>query len=94
MREKIKKMDREQIYETCVSRLVEEFELAKESITLDANLFTDLNLDSIDMLDLIVQLEEDYELEIVEEEIKKVQTIGDFIDYVLRFSDGGSKADA
>ncbi len=87
-------MDRERILKICVSYLVEEFELPEESITPEANLFTDLKLDSIDMLDLIIQLEEDYDLEIVEEEIKKVRTIDDFIDYVLQYSQNGLKANA
>ena len=87
-------MDRETIFKICVTHLVKEFELPEQIITPEAHLFNDLKIDSIDMLELIIHMEDDYELEIVEEEIKKVRTIGEFIDYVLLYTKDGLKANA
>jgi acyl carrier protein len=73
--------------------LQREFELAPERIQPEANLFTDLELDSIDVLDLVIQLEEEYQIEIVEEDLKKVRTIGDVVDYIASHAPEGMTFD-
>ena len=53
-----KKYTREQIFEKLKTILVDDFELAPEKVVLEANLFEDLELDSIDAVDLAVKLQE------------------------------------
>jgi len=66
--------------------LVELFEVPPEKITRDARLFEDLDLDSIDAVDLIVKLQELTGRKFKPEEFKSVRTIGDLIDHVLLIS--------
>ena len=53
-----KKYSQEEIFEKLKTILVDDFEIAPEKLTLDANLFEDLELDSIDAVDLAVKLQE------------------------------------
>jgi len=66
--------------------LVEMFEVPPEKITRDARLFEDLDLDSIDAVDLIVKLQELTGRKFKPEEFKSVRTVGDLIDHVLLIS--------
>jgi len=66
--------------------LVEMFEVPSEKITRDAHLFEDLDLDSIDAVDLIVKLQELTGRKFKPEEFKSVRTVGDLIGRVLLIS--------
>jgi len=66
--------------------LVEMFEVSPEKITRDARLFEDLDLDSIDAVDLIVKLQDLTGRKFKPEEFKSVRTVGDLIDRVLLIS--------
>ena len=66
--------------------LVTMFEVSPEKITRDARLFEDLDLDSIDAVDLIVKLQDLTGRKFKPEEFKSVRTVGDLIDHVLLIS--------
>lgn len=66
--------------------LVEMFEVSPEQITREARLFEDLDLDSIDAVDLIVKLQDLTGRKFKPEEFKSVRTVGDLIDRVLVIS--------
>jgi acyl carrier protein len=76
--------DREEIFKIVSVYLVKDFEVPSEKIRLGANLFTDLGLDSIDALDWFAKMEATIHLPIVEEDIKKVRTVQDVVNYVMR----------
>ena len=76
--------DREEIFRVVSVYLVKDFEVPAEKIRLEANLFTDLGLDSIDALDWFAKMEATIQLPIVEEDIKKVRTVRDVVNYVMR----------
>jgi len=77
-------LDREEILKVVSAYLVKDFEVPAEKIRLGANLFTDLGLDSIDALDWFAKMETTIHLPIVEEDIKKVRTVQDVVNYVMR----------
>ena len=62
--------------------LVEEFEIEEDSITLDANLYQELDLDSIDTVDLVIKLQELVGKKIEPETFKSVRTIDDVVNAV------------
>jgi acyl carrier protein len=66
--------------------LVKMFEVAPEKITRDARLSEDLDLDSIDAVDLIVMLQNLTGRKFKPEEFKSVRTVGDLIDRILLIS--------
>ena len=78
------RLDREEIFKVVSSYLVKDFEVPAGKIRLEANLFTDLALDSIDALDWFAKMETTIHLPIVEEDIRKVRTVQDVVNYVMR----------
>ena len=59
--------------------MVDDFEIAPEKLALDANLFEDLELDSIDAVDLAVKLQEFTEKKISPENFKQIRTVNDVV---------------
>ena len=57
--------------------LVEEFELAPDDVRPDAHLYEDLDLDSLDAVDLIAALESAFGHRVAEEQAREVRTVGD-----------------
>jgi acyl carrier protein len=77
-------MEKEEVFGLVREYLVNDFEVPEAEIHPDANLFTDLGLDSIDALDWFAKMESTISLPIVEEELKKVRTVQNVVEYVLR----------
>jgi acyl carrier protein len=73
-------MTKEDIYPMMVDTLHQMFELDKSKITLDANLYTDLDIDSIDAVDLAVKLKELTGKRLQPEVFKSVRTVQDVVD--------------
>lgn len=76
--------DRNVLLEELTRHLVELFELKPEQITLEARLKDDLDLDSIDAVDLIVKLQELIGRRISPTEFKSVETVSDVVEVVHR----------
>ena len=72
-------MTKENIYPMLVDMLHEMFELDKSKITLDANLYSDLDIDSIDAVDLAVRLNELTGKRMQPEVFKSVRTVKDVV---------------
>ena len=77
-------MQREEIYKRIKEYLVRDFEIDPEAIRPDANLFADLELDSIDALDWFIKMEAELKITMDEKELRKVRTVQDVVDYVER----------
>ena len=77
-----KKYTKEQIFDKLCEILSKEFEIEKSKLTLEANLFTDLELDSIDAVDLAVRLQQYSEKRISPEEFKQIRTMSDVVEAV------------
>ncbi len=73
---------REEILAKLQTILAESFDLAPERITLKAHLFTDLDLDSIDAVELAIQLQEITGRRVKAEEFKHVRTVEDVVEAV------------
>jgi acyl carrier protein len=72
-------MTNDQILERLRDILVEAFEVDAASVTPETNLFTDLDLDSIDAVDLAIKLQEMTGKRIKPEDFKSVRTVGDVV---------------
>lgn len=73
---------REEILTKLTEILVEEFEIEADAITPDANMYTDLDLDSIDTVDLVINLQEIIGKKIDPETFKSVRTIESVVDAI------------
>jgi acyl carrier protein len=72
--------NREEIYAWLVNILHEMFELDKAKISMDANLYTDLDIDSIDAVDIAVKLKQLTGKRLQPEVFKSVRTVRDVVD--------------
>ena len=73
-------MTKEAIFSKLQSILAAEFELEAKDITLGSKLYEDLELDSIDAVDLMVKMKEYVQGKIEPEQFKKAKTVGDVVD--------------
>jgi acyl carrier protein len=77
-------MNNQEIIAKLNTLLADEFEVKKESITPSANILDGLDIDSLDLIDLIVLIENNFGFKINNEEISGIRTIQDFYDYVIK----------
>ena len=75
-------MTKEEIFEILVEYLVEYFEVSRSKITLDAKLYEELDLDSIDAVDLVVKLQELTQKKISPTDFKEVRSVRDVVEKV------------
>jgi acyl carrier protein len=71
--------NREQIFDTLSQILAEEFEIEISEISLESSLYEDLDLDSIDAVDLVIRLQKLTGKKIQPEEFKAVRTVNDVV---------------
>lgn len=57
-------------------------EVPEESINLKTNLIADLDLESLDLVTLVSEIENKYQVEIPDKEIKKIQTVEDIVNFL------------
>lgn len=60
----------------------EQFNISEEEITIDTSFADDLNADSLDIFQIIMAIEEEYEMEISNDEAERVSTVGDVVEYI------------
>ncbi|MCL4161340.1 UNVERIFIED_CONTAM: hypothetical protein GTU68_017647 [Idotea baltica] len=75
-------MNKQEIQDHLFAVLKEEFEISDDQLTLDAKLYDDLGIDSIDAVDLIVQMKNIIGRRIPPENFKSVRTVGDVIEVI------------
>ena len=73
---------RDEIFATLKSVMTELFEIEPERITPESHLYTDLDIDSIDAVDMVVRIREITGKKVKPEDFKEVRTINDVIDAV------------
>ena len=70
------------IYEKVVSVVSEQLGVDKDQIKLESNFIEDLGADSLDTVELLMALEEQFDCEIDESSAEKLTTVADIVDYV------------
>ena len=68
--------------ERLISAIAEVLDLDKSTITADSRFVDDLGADSLDIVELIMALEEEFDIEIPDSDAEKVVTVGDVVDYI------------
>ena len=75
-------MSSEEIFEKVKNIIVDLLQVSEESVTLDAHFIDDLGADSLDIVELVMALEEEFDIEIPDSDAEKVVTVGDVVDYI------------
>lgn len=75
-------MTQEEIFEKVKEIIVEQLGVTESTVTLEASFIDDLGADSLDIVELIMALEEEFDTEIPDADAEKVVTVGDVVDYI------------
>jgi acyl carrier protein len=75
--------DVEQVTQRLKEIIAEQLGISEEEIVPEASFVDDLGADSLDLVELIMALEEEFDMEISDEEAEKIQTVQDAINYIL-----------
>ena len=75
-------MSTEEVFEKVKGIIVEQLGVTEASVTTEASFIDDLGADSLDIVELVMALEEEFDMEIPDEDAEKVITVGDVVDYI------------
>ena len=70
------------IFEKVREILMDQLDVEEDAVTMDSNIQNDLGADSLDIVDLVMSLEEEFDCEIPDEEIENIKTVGDIVKYI------------
>ena len=72
----------EEIFEKVKNIIVDLLQVSEDAVTEEAHFIDDLGADSLDLVELIMGIEEEFNIEIPDGEAEKVVTVGDVVDYI------------
>ena len=75
-------MSSEEVFEKVKEIIVEQLGVAETSVTMEASFIDDLGADSLDIVELIMALEEEFDMEIPDNDAEKIVTVSDVVDYI------------
>lgn len=70
------------VFEKIKVILSEQFDVGEDEITLDTRIQTDLGADSLDVVDLIMSIEDEFEIEVPDEDVEKIKTVDQLVKYI------------
>ena len=70
------------VFDKIKAIIVEQLGVDEDKVTMETHLMKDLEADSLDAVEIIMAIEEGYEIEIPDEEAEKFQTVSDLVEYV------------
>lgn len=70
------------VFEKVKDIIVNQLEVDESKITLNASIIDDLDADSLDLVDMVMSLEEEFDIEISDEHIDIIKTVGDLVKYI------------
>lgn len=76
-------MQKEEVMEKVVELVSEQLEVSKEKILPESHFLNDLQADSLDIVDLMMQIEEVFDVEIEDDDQEKIETVGDAVNYIV-----------
>jgi acyl carrier protein len=62
--------------------LSEQFDVEEDTITPETNIADDLGADSLDVVDLLMSVEDEFEIEVPDEEVENIKTVGELVKYI------------
>ena len=75
-------MNTEEVFEKVKAIIVEQLGVVESSVDMEASFIDDLGADSLDIVELVMALEEEFDIEIPDADAEKVVTVGDVVDYI------------
>ena len=70
------------VFDKIKSIIVEQLDADEADVTMEANIQDDLGADSLDVVDLVMSIEDNFDIEIPEEDVSNIKTVGDIVKYI------------
>lgn len=70
------------VFEKIREILAAQFDVEEDSITLDTDIQQDLNADSLDIVDIMMSIEDEFDFEVPDEAVEEVKTVADLVKYI------------
>jgi acyl carrier protein len=70
------------VFERVKSIIVDRLDVDESKVTMEASFKEDLEADSLDVVELVMELEDAFDMEIADEEAEKINTVGDAVNYI------------
>lgn len=74
--------NKENVFEKVKAIIVDQLGVEEEEVTLESSFIEDLGADSLDIVELIMALEEEFEIEVPDEDAEKLTTVGSAVEYI------------
>lgn len=75
-------MSNDQIFEAVQKILVDQLGVDEDLISMESNFIDDLNADSLDIVELVMAMEQEFNISIPDEEAERIKTVGDAVDFI------------
>ncbi len=72
-------------FEKVKSILVDGLDLEEDQVTLESKIKEDLGADSLDMVDLIMSIEDEFNIKVAESDTASIKTVGDIVNYIEQY---------
>ena len=79
-------MEREELMEKVKAVIVDQLNVEEDDVTEDASFIDDLGADSLDIVELVMALEEEFGISIPDEQAESIKTVGDAVNYIMASS--------
>lgn len=70
------------VFERIRQILCDQLDLAEDKVTMESDIVEDLEADSLDVVDLVMTIEDEFETEVPDEQIENFRTVGDIVQYI------------
>ncbi|MCI8501500.1 MAG: acyl carrier protein [Oscillospiraceae bacterium] len=70
------------VFEKVKGILADQLDVEEEKVTMEASITEDLGADSLDVVDLVMSLEEEFDVEIPDDQVENIKTVGDIVKYI------------
>jgi acyl carrier protein len=70
------------VFEKVKEILCEQLDVEEDKVTVEASIIDDLGADSLDVVDLVMSLEEEFDIEIPDEDVENMKSVGDMVKYI------------
>jgi acyl carrier protein len=87
----VDEIDAQAIEQKVIEIISEQMGVDKAEITRETSFINDLNADSLDTVELVMEFEDEFDMSIPDEEAEKIQTVGAAIDYIVNIAQSKNK---
>ncbi len=70
------------VFEKIRAILCEQLDIEESAVTMESNIAEDLGADSLDVVDLIMSIEDEFNIEVPDDQIENIKTVGDVVNYI------------